>query len=424
MTKERLLFVYTLNQSFHWFIVGLIIPVLSLLQLDKGLNLFQIGVIGALYSGTTLLLELPTGGLADAIGRKEVYLASLSTTFLAVLVIAAGTGFWPVAVGFVLFGIGRALSSGTIDAWFVDEFKRLVPEGNLQKATALVNVFIPIGLCVGALFGGILPMTLGRYLSGAHRLGVYDANLFAKAALLAVQFVLTITLVREPAHADGRPGVADGLRMTPRILRTAVTYGLKKRVVLLLLLTTLAWGFGFAGLENFWQPRVKAILGDSTQTWIFGVLSAGYFLSGSLGSLLVTALCRVFKERYELVLFWSRTAMGALFLALARQKGIAGFSVFYLALFMVNGMTNSPHLAVFHREVPDETRATMLSFDSLCLSAGGLLGALLMGYLADAYSIPASWLVGAGVIGASGIPYLLAARRVKRTEEGIFTLLR
>jgi len=70
--RKKLLFIYALNQTFHWFIVGLLIPVMALLQLEKGLDLFQIGITIAVYSGTVILLELPTGGLADAIGRKSI----------------------------------------------------------------------------------------------------------------------------------------------------------------------------------------------------------------------------------------------------------------------------------------------------------------------------------------------------------------
>ena len=71
MTKKTLVFVFSLNQTLHWFIIGLIIPVMALLQLEKGLNLFQIGITAAIYGGTVIALELPTGGLADAIGRKR-----------------------------------------------------------------------------------------------------------------------------------------------------------------------------------------------------------------------------------------------------------------------------------------------------------------------------------------------------------------
>jgi len=60
-------FIYGVNQTVHWFIVGLMFPVLILIILGKGLSILEAGTILAAYSGTTLLLELPTRGLADSI---------------------------------------------------------------------------------------------------------------------------------------------------------------------------------------------------------------------------------------------------------------------------------------------------------------------------------------------------------------------
>lgn len=65
--------VYILNQMVHWFIVGLTLPVMVLYMTDKGLDLFQAGLVMSVYSGTVILLELPTGGLSDSLGRKKVY---------------------------------------------------------------------------------------------------------------------------------------------------------------------------------------------------------------------------------------------------------------------------------------------------------------------------------------------------------------
>ena len=77
MNKQQLIKKFIINQTFHWFIIGIMLPVITLLQLEKGLNLFQISITMSIYSATVVLLELPTGGLADTIGRKRVYLISL-----------------------------------------------------------------------------------------------------------------------------------------------------------------------------------------------------------------------------------------------------------------------------------------------------------------------------------------------------------
>jgi DHA1 family quinolone resistance protein-like MFS transporter len=156
---------YLINQTTHWFIIGLVFPILILLILDKGLSLFQAGTVLAIYSSTTMLLEVPTGGLADSIGRKKVYMMSVAVYIATAAALLLSFDFATVAVAGMIMGVGRALSSGAMDAWFVDEYKAACPEGNLQQALAKVNVFIPQGLGAGSLVGGALPMTAGVALS-------------------------------------------------------------------------------------------------------------------------------------------------------------------------------------------------------------------------------------------------------------------
>ncbi len=76
LQSKKLVNIYIINRFFHWFIIGMIIPIIALYQIEKGLDLFQIGITGGFYSGTILLLELPTGALADEMGRKNIYLIS------------------------------------------------------------------------------------------------------------------------------------------------------------------------------------------------------------------------------------------------------------------------------------------------------------------------------------------------------------
>ena len=412
MTRKKLLFVYTLNQTFHWFIVGLLIPVMALLQLEKGLDLFQIGITMAVYSGTVILLELPTGGLADAIGRKRVYLISLVMSFLSGFVILVAWNFYTMAVGTFLMGVARALSSGTMDAWFVDEFNKIEPEGNLQEALAKVGTFIPGGLGVGSLIGGLLPMSLGKITSQVPGFGVYSANLITIGILVIVQFLLTSILVVEHLHPDRSSDIWSGFKQTPEVISTSMQYGVKNRVILMLLVSALAWGLGLSGLENLWQPQVKDILGSDSQTWIFGLLSTGYFLAGSLGYILITPVCKLFNNNYPKVLFGTRLLMGTFFFLLALQGSLIGFAVFYLTLFVFNGMSNPPHAAIFNAQVPEAKRSTLMSFESFFLQIGGLLGSLVMGYIANTVSIPAAWFVGAGIWGVSSLVYFfLPARR-------------
>lgn len=417
MTIRRLITVASLNQASHWFIIGLFIPVMTLFQLEKGLNLFQIGVTIAVYSGTVILLELPTGGLADAIGRKRVYLLSLAMLFIGGLGMLIAWNFGTMMIAFCFMGIARALSSGSLDAWFVDEFQRVEPDGNLQQALARIGFFIPLGLGIGSLIGGVLPMSLGILTEQIPGLTKYSGNLITINVCLLVHFWLTSSLIQEHLPETSQSAnFFKGFQQLPVVLTTSVQYGVKHPTISLLLGSALGWGIGVAGLELLWQPQVKSLLGSDSQTWIFGVLSAGYFLASAAGNLIANPICRVFRHDYPRILLATRLLMGVGVCLLALQRNLPGFMLFYWILFVFNGMSNSPHGAIFNRHIPREQRSTLLSFQSFIEQSGGFIGSICMGYISEQLSIPVAWFFGAQILVLSSLAYVFLSDQKKKID--------
>jgi DHA1 family quinolone resistance protein-like MFS transporter len=403
---KNLVLVYTLNQSMHWFVIGLIFPVMILIILEKDINIFQAGVAVAAYSATTILLELPTGGMADMVGRKRVYMISLLFLFVAGLALLISWDFITVMLAVVVNGAARALSSGTIDAWFVDEFKRENPNGNLQESLAKAGIFIPAGIGLGSLLGGLLPPLSEELGVSSWGFGPYALNLLAFEFMIVVQFLLTYLLVVEVFERDKGASRSIGMKELSGQLSTAVRYGVKNRVVFVLLIAIATLGFGVASVELLWQPRVMEITGNSMETWILGVLAAGYFFSASVGNLLSTPTCRLLKNNYPAVLAVLRAAIGLSLLFLAWQENVLWFALFYFVMFYFNGVSDSPHATLFNNQVPKKVRSTLLSFQSVMLQLGGLCGSLIIGFIAKNYSIPVAWTVAAVVILASSGTYL------------------
>lgn len=408
---------YLVNQTVHWFTVGLIFPVLILLVLDKGLSIFEAGTILAIYSGTTVLLELPTGGLADSIGRKKVYILSVVIHIASVLAFLFSFDYLTVAAAALLMGVGRALSSGSIDAWFVDEFKARSPKGNLQQALAKANVFIPLGLGAGSLIGGVLPMTGGVVLQASFGASIYAANLLTVLAVDLGQIVLTRVIIRENVEARGSESLTDGFRKVPAVIATSIEYGVRNRSILILLLVMATFGFSVTGLELLWQPRVGEIMGGDAQTWVLGVLAAAYFFITAAGSALVTPLCIRLRNDNALVMAILMIAMGLSMLFLSLQGTILPFAALYLMTYLIIGMTNSPYGAMYNDQVPAEQRSTMLSFQSLVMQGGGLAGSVMLGFLAEAAGIPTAWAVAGAVVGVSSLAMLVFRRRQATISE-------
>ncbi|MFE1896780.1 hypothetical protein [Streptomyces yangpuensis] len=98
-----------------WLPLGLTIAPLILLLTERGLTLAAIAGCFAAHSLTVVALELPTGGLSDALGRRGVLAAAGVANLAALTLVALGTAPWQLGLGMALMGAGRALSSGP--AW-------------------------------------------------------------------------------------------------------------------------------------------------------------------------------------------------------------------------------------------------------------------------------------------------------------------
>ncbi len=408
--------IYTLNQTFHWFIVGLFFPIMILFLIDKGLNSLEVGTTIAAYSAALILLELPTGGLSDSIGRKRVYLTSVTVQIASLVWLLLSWNYPGLLLGLFGMGTARALSSGTIDAWFVDEFKREQPRGDLQKALAKANIFIPAGIACGSLLGGLIPMTLGDYLNNAYGISIYSSNIVVILVALVAQFVLTQHLVVEIVGRSRRESVLSGLKRFPEVVSTSVQYGLRNKIVLALMIASLALGFGIMSVEIFWQPRLKALLGPESASWIFGVMAAGYFLAASAGNLLITPLCSRIGSNYPQILLGLRLAIGGCLLALAAQASVFGFAIFFMTFLLINGMSNSPHATIFNSQVPGEKRSTLMSFESFIFQGGGLVGSITFGFIAESASIGAAWMVAGFVLFGSSLTYLFLSLKGNRQK--------
>ncbi len=419
---RKVLSTYVFNQSVHYFITGITFPILVLLIMDKGLGIAEAGVALAAYSAATILLELPSGSLADTIGRKNIYLLSLGIQAAGGLALLLSFDLVTVMAAAATMGAARAFSSGSIDAWFIDEYRRAEPDGNIQHALARAGTFTPLGLGIGSLAGGAIPSLSGIW-SPVIPLSTYSMNIVVMELMVAVQFILTVAMVQENVtqHADKLGSVAGRLQ---NVIATSFRHGVKDRTVLLLLFATLLFGISLSSLELLWQPRVQSILGTSELSWVLGVLAAGYFFSASAGSMLSTRVCGLFHDRYPFVVFAFRLLAGVLLLLLAFQDTILGFALFYFLILMTEGVADPPDATMYNAELPGPVRSTMLSFKSLVLQIGGLVGTLVIGFLAGAYSIGLAWTVAAVILGASSLSYLFLALRsapVPVSEETIGT---
>ena len=188
--------VFQVHQFLDRFAMGLTVAVVALALSDRGMDLIQTSLLFGVYSLTTMAIELPFGGLADTIGRKPVFLAAVVASVVSLVLFLSTSDFHVLALSFAFIGFGRALRSGTLDAWFVETFKAAAPNMDIQPALAKAQWANAMGLAVGAVLGGLLPDLFG---SAANRLGfsVYDVSYAASLAVMLGVFIYTFCVIVE-----------------------------------------------------------------------------------------------------------------------------------------------------------------------------------------------------------------------------------
>ena len=404
---------YYLIISLFWLAVALPSAIGVLILQSRGLTLAQIGVLLGVYSLTIVLLEVPTGGLADTIGRKQVAMLAYACTALGVLAYLFAFSFVGFLLAFIFNGIGRALSSGALDAWFVDALQTEDSDIDLQPPLARAGVFTLAALGVGTLVGSAMPLLFNQLpAEGTALLTPFTTTLIASLAVHLLTLAATITLVHEdrPQATTGDWRRAFG--KVPQQVTDAVDLSRRNATIRLLLTATLVGSAGLIGLELLWQPHFADLLGGSDgKSLYFGIIMAGNFIAGMFGNLAATPVSRWTGQRYALVAAVFQGLRGLALLLLAVQVSVPLAAICFWLVYFNMGVVGSPHGTLMNREIPSEQRSSVLSIDSLVAYVGMAIASSTLGWVAEQSSINVAWIIAGLLVSGSTLFYLRIDRQ-------------
>lgn len=395
MTVEQVRRTFVTLTAMRWLPTGLTIPALVLIGQARGLSLAQIGMVTAIYGTTTLVLELPTGGLSDVIGRRPVLVAAALLSVAAALLTAVGTSFTVLACAAAIRGAARALDSGPLQSWFVERTLAIDPEASFRKGLARASAGESIALAVGTLAaGGLLAVT--PLPANDSRVIALSTPFLVSAAFACVQAALVAVWVKEPrrtARLTLRDVIADVPRTMVGGARLATTHPTLRR----LLVVTAAIGAALASIELLTPPHVATVLGtDARGASAYAVLATLGFVGSAIGAALAPAATGLLRRPSRVPLVGALGA--AVALAATGAQALGPLSVAYVAFYVLLGM-GSPLLdELTHKSVTSRERATMLSVGSMALQGAGVAAALAFGPLADHFSPRAALAVAAVVL--------------------------
>ena len=402
--------VFQMHQFLDRFAMGLTVSVVALALADRGMDLFQISLLFGVYALTTLTLELPFGGLADSVGRKPVFLAAVVASVASVLLFLPTREFGVLALSFACIGLGRALRSGTLDAWFVETFRATAPGVDVQPALARAHAANALGLATGAVTGGLLPDVFGA-AALERGFSPYDLSYAASLVVMLGVFAYTRVAIVEPPRPRNPRALMQGVAAAPRVIAEASRLALRDPALALLLAAMGCFLMATNPVEVLWPTHVKPMLEVATANTVIGALTAGYFFAIALGAHLSPQVSRLFRRRHARTLGGVFAGLAVVQVALAWQGGVAGFAALFLIYSVLLGMAETPASSLLHARVADRHRSTLLSLRSLIQQLGAALGLLLTGLLAEATSTPVAWSLSAAALGlAAGLAFVLAGR--------------
>jgi len=407
---RRIRTIYVVLGQFVWLPTSLIVGVNTLFLLDGGLDNVEAFAANAIYTLGLVLFEIPTGMVADTWGRRTSYVLGAAIQLIANLMYFwmwhIKGPFWGWAIASLLLGFGYTFFSGSLEAWLVDALKHVGYDGPLEPIFARNQIFTGLAMLVGTVCGGFLAQTTSLGMPYVVRAGLQLASIAAALALM-----------KDIGFAPERTG--GGFAQVKSLASAGWTYGLKNRPVRWVLLAAPFYlGTGIYGFYAA-QPYLLDLFGDQQAIGIAGIAAAGIAGTQIAGGLAVPHIRRLFGRRTH-VLIASAVLTSASLILIGLIQEFAVVVALLLVWAVAFAATTPVRQAYINELIPSRERATVLSFDSMVTSTGGVAFQPLLGRVADHAGYAVSYIVSGG-IAFLALPFLALARRERTTADGITT---
>ncbi len=396
-----LLLLNTLAASFIW-------GINTLFLLDAGLSNTEAFAANSFFTAGLVIFEVPTGVVADTRGRRASYLLGTLTltvsTLLYVWMWYVSAPFWAWALASVLLGLGFTFFSGAVEAWLVDALNFTGFDGSLESVFAKGEIVQGVAMLGGSVAGGMIAQ--------ATNLGL---PYVLRSLVLCFTFILAFALMRDLGFTPSRgKRPAEEVR---RVLKGSIEHGLGNPPVRWVMLAA-PFTDGVA-IYAFYamQPYLLQLYGDERAYGIAGLAAATFAGAQIAGGLLVPTIRRLFHRRTSVLLVVTLLSAGTL-LAIGLIPSfwlVVGLLVLWGLMFSAVIPVRQAYL---HGLIPSEQRATVVSFDSLLGSSGGVVFQPVLGRAADIWGYPVSYLFGAA-IQTLAVPFVWLARREQAGSDPI-----
>ncbi|MEU4558191.1 MFS transporter [Actinoplanes sp. NPDC023936] len=407
MTVEQARFRYLFLLGLRWFPVGLTIPVLVLLPLERGLSIAQVGAVAAIQGFTVLVLELPTGGLSDALGRRPVLLIAGVVNLASLAIWSFADSVALFAVVYLLQGVYRALDSGPLEAWYVDHALAADPKADIEGGLSRSGVVLGLAIAGAALISGGLV-----WLGPIGPVSALTVPVFVALGLSLVSTVAVALLMTEERSTRGLASWVASVRGVPVAIGGALRLVRRSRVVLALITVEFFWSIGMVTFEKLMAVRLSELTSAETAGALLGPVNSAAWAASAAGAALVPLLTRRIGPAWSG--FTLKIVQGVTIVGMGLFAGPAGVIGAFLLCYAVHGAANPVHAGLLHRQAEGEYRTSLLSLNSMVGQPGFSFGAIVLTAVAAGAGTPTAIIVGGVVLAAAAPLYLVRSKEVFR----------
>lgn len=361
-------------------------PIFAVIQLDYGLSLEQFAILNAIWAVSIVVLEVPSGALADKIGRKRMVVLAAVLMVIEMGIIAfvplgnATIVFWAWVINRILSGAAEAAASGADEALAYDSFPENEREARWPSVLARLMRFSSMAFIFVMLTGAAVydPSIINNALGF---FGI-DAEVTKEQA---IRFPIYLTLI----HSIGAVIVSLKMKEPPQDTlcggETSLWSGIFKTGVWIWK-TPIVFVIIFAALIH--DSLVRVFLTTNSQYYrlieipdgAFGVIGA---TSAALGLIVPGIAKRLVAQKGKMVrncLIVSALLLTGLLIV---SQAFVFYGVFVVIIFSTGfGLLNFFTSHYLNSRVDSRHRATVLSFRGLALNLGfGTLSLLYAGLI-------------------------------------------
>lgn len=336
---------------------------------QRGMTVFMVVLCEIIYAATVVILEIPTGILADKLSRKAMLLVWSALSAFEMLLLLFANGFADFAFVMLLAGISGSCASGAFNALLYDSLLVTGEHRSFEKILGRVNAFDLLAALLAALSGGVLAQRFN-----------YEFNYILSTVSMVAALGFTMSL-KEPPKGKADEKELQEAAGYKHYIKAASEFYKSHPAVVFMVISAMSIAACLNYVDEFWQLYLRDI---SFPVLYFGVFSAAILLIRIPGNLIAAYLIKRFRAERILVLVLMTITVGLLVAGiLPGYAGILAIAVTFLASGIVDPLVSG----YLHHRTSSEIRATVDSIQSLGKRAITLIAGLGFGYVSSAFSV-------------------------------------